>query len=69
MLFSQLQTQLQPITGITTAPGTTNGSTVTPSVIQVQLLNQFNKCLAKVPQAQVEEMMAWIQNLTGQTNG
>lgn len=69
MLFSQLQTQLQPPTGVITAPGTANGSTLTPSVVQVQLLNQFNKCLAKVPQAQVEEMMQWIQNLTGQTNG
>ena len=73
LLFDQLKTQFIPIVTSSnpTSPGSPTGTSTTNvnSTAQAALMNQFDKCLAQVPQAQVEEMMAWIAQLTGQTNG
>jgi restriction endonuclease len=59
-LFEQVKTNL----GNGTSTGTANGSN-NLTVTNDTLRNQFDQCLSKVPQEKVEEVMAWIEQLTG----
>lgn len=78
-LFDQVKTQFAPVTTNNTAvinTGNAAGSnSLTASNITTitsntaALRSQYNQCLSKVTQQDVEQALAWIQALTGQTNG
>lgn len=66
-LFDQVKDQFSLVTndlaGSSNTGGLSNGSATT------EARSQFDKCLSKVPQEQVEQVLAWIKNLVGTTNG
>lgn len=66
-LFEQVKSTMNNGGNNSGSAGGSNNLTVTAT--NDTLRNQFDQCLSKVPQEKVAEVMAWIQNLTGQSNG